>query len=301
MKKRIIGFIIILIFSGFVFSEEAKQEQQSGDSSEVVIKGQLKIKVETEKPDIEVSTDINDVADEAVKTEEVFLGLSPEDIKDIKLSIPQEVNEERVNYYPELTSIETQPIFVISPKLKTATEMDKWEFKVTDPTGRAVYLIKGGGNLPDKIIWDGFDRDGQILKLNVPYLYMLTYVDKAGNPGNIMRKEPKIVNAIKYNKDGKLYIEISHKVLFDAKRKEEITDEGEKLIKEVENYLKSYNKFPVTIKFYSEDKELGEDQARAVEKILVDDLKIPKEFLKIEASKDESLPKNLRTIFIIGG
>lgn len=77
MKKRIIGFIIILIFFGYIFAEETKQERQSEDASEVVIKGQLKIKVETQKPDIEVSTDINDVVDEAVKTEEVFLGLSP--------------------------------------------------------------------------------------------------------------------------------------------------------------------------------------------------------------------------------
>lgn len=298
IKKIFIISAIVLISVFTTFAEEQKQES---DQSEVVVKGQLKIKVETQKPDIEISTDINDVADEAVKTEEIYLGLAPEDIKDIKASIPNTVYETRADYFPELNSVETQPIFSISPKLKQNTELDKWEFKVTDPTGRPVYLLKGEGNLPDKIIWDGFDKDGKILKLNVPYLYMLTYVDKAGNPGNIMRKDPKIVNAIRYTKDGKLFIEISHKALFDIKRKEKITDEGKRYIKEIENYLKSYNKFPVSIKFYSEDRELGQDQIMSMEKILVEDLKLPKDFFKMEAIKDESVPKNLRTIFIIGG
>lgn len=301
MIKKIFVIIITVLFMGFILYAEEQKKEGEGDESEVVVKGQLKIKVETKKPDIEVSTDINDVADEAIKTEEIYLGLAPEDIKDIKASIPGTISEERTNYQPELNSIETQPIFSISPKLKQNTEMEKWEFKVTDPTGRAVYLIKGGGNLPEKIIWDGFDKDGRILKLNVPYLYMLTYIDKAGNPGNIMRKDPKIVNAIKYSKDGKLFIEISHKILFDVKRKERITEEGKKYIREIENYLKSYNKFPVHIKFYSEDKELGNDQIMSLEKILVEDLKLPKEFFKMEAYKDDSIPKNLRTVFIIGG
>ncbi len=298
IKKIFIIFMTILVF---VFWSVAEEQKQEGDQSEVVVKGQLKIKVETKKPDIEISTDINDVADEAVKTEEIYLSLAPEDIKDIKASIPGTIYEERADYHPELNLIETQPIFSVSPKFKQNTEMDKWEFKVTDPTGRSVYLVKGGGNLPEKIIWDGFDKEGKILKLNVPYLYMLTYVDKAGNPGNLMRKDPKIVNAIKYNKDGKLYIEISHKILFDSKRKEKITDEGKKYIKEIENYLKSYNKFPVLINFYSEDKELGNDQIFSLEKILTEDLKLPKEFFKMESYKDESIPKNFRTVFIIGG
>ncbi len=299
MIKKIFIFFMVTLFYSFLLS--AEEQKQEGDSSEVVVKGQLKIKVETKKPDIEVITDINDVADEAVKTEEIYLGLAPEDIKDIKVSIPGVINEKRTDYHPELNLIETQPIFSISPKLKQKTEMEKWEFKVTDPTGRSVYRIKGGGDLPEKIVWDGFDREGKILKLNVPYLYMLTYIDKAGNPGNIMRKNPKIVNAIKYIKDGKLFIEISHKILFDLKRKEKLTDEGKKYIVEVENYLKSYNKFPVTIKFYSEDKELAQDQIMSLEKILTEDLKLPKDFFKMEDYKDDSIPKNLRTVFIIGG
>lgn len=300
MKKIFIYILILLlIFCVFLYAEEQQKQDSSDASKEVVVKGQLKIKIEAEKPEISIKTNSNDVAEAVVKTEEEFLGLSPADIKDIKLGLPLVINETRTEYHAYLNNIETQPVFKVIPKVPAGIEMEKWTFKVTDPTGSSVMTQKGSGNLPSKFEWDGFDNNGNIMKLNAPYLYLLSYMDKAGNPGSVRKKEPKIIQAIKYYKDAKLFIEASNFILFEKQRKDRFTENGREIITEIEDYIKMSNKFPVEIRIYSEDVDMAKDQADSLLRIFENSLKISKDKFDIKTYKDMSAPRNYRIVFII--
>jgi hypothetical protein len=283
----------------YVFSED-KPQGNSDSSQEVVVKGQLKIKIDAEMPDIGIKTDTNEVAQSIVTTEEGFLSISPEDVKDVKASLPDKISAERADYHANLSFLEVQPIFKITPKM-ASIDIDKWNFKVTDSTGGTVFLQKGEGRLPSVISWDGIDRDGRIMKMGSPYWYVLTYMDKAGNPGSVRRETPKEVTAIKYHKDNKLYIEVSSKVIFEEKRKERLTDNGKLILSEIQDYIKMSNTFPTAIQVYSDDKGISADQIRTLEKLFSEQMKVPKEFFRMEPLIDNSVPKNYRIIFIING
>jgi len=297
-KKFTFVFILSFIFCIFLYAEE-QQSNTTDASKEVIVKGQLKIKIETEKPEITIKTNSNDVAEAVVKTEESFLGLSPSDVKDIKLGLPSVINETRPEYHAYLNNVESQPIFKVIPKVPSGIEMEKWTFKITDPTGATVMMQKGSGNLPSKFEWDGFDNNGNMLKLNAPYSYLLSYMDKAGNPGSVRKKEPKIVQVIKYYKDSKLYIEASNSVLFDKERKDRFTDKGKEIITEIEDYIKMSNKFPVEIRVFSEDADMAKEQADSLIRIFENSLKISRDKFNIKTYKDTSTPKNYRMVFVI--
>jgi len=283
----------------YVLAED--KPQGNGDSSqEVVVKGQLKIKIDADMPDIGIKTDTNEVVQSIVTTEEGFLSISPEDVKDVKASLPDKISAERADYHANLSFLEVQPIFKITPKM-AGIDIDKWNFKVTDSTGGTVFLQKGEGNLPSVISWNGIDRDGRIMKMGSPYWYVLTYMDKAGNPGSVRRETPKEVTAIKYHRDNKLYIEVSSKVIFEEKRKERLTDNGKLILSEIQDYIKMSNTFPTAIQVYSDDKGISADQIRTLEKLFSEQMKVPKEFFRMEPLIDNSVPKNYRIIFIING
>ncbi|MCE5301253.1 MAG: hypothetical protein LLG37_10350 [Spirochaetia bacterium] len=303
MKKIFVITAVIAAFStGAALYAEDQAQQQGGDSSaEVVVKGQLKIKIDAEAPVIEVKTDANEVAQSVISTEETFLNISPEDVKDVKASLPDVMLEERTDYHVEKSLLETQPIFKISPKIPAGIDIDKWNFKVTDSTGGTVKLQKGEGRLPDVISWDGYDREGRILKVGSPYWYVLTYIDRAGNPGSVRRETPKQVDALMYRQDGKLAIEISSNYFFEPKRKDRMTDNGRDVMVEVQDYIKMRNTYPVIIQVYSEDTGMARDQLRSIEKVLAEKLKLPKDFFKMEGFIDNSLPKNYRVKFLING
>ncbi len=293
-------FFVISVSQVNLSADEQPTPTAGADSSqEVVVKGQLKIKIDAEMPDIAIKTDTNEVAQSIVTTEESFFAISPEDVKDVKASLPDKVSADRADYHANLSFLEIQPIFKLSPK--TTVDIDNWSFKVTDSTGGTVFIQKGNGSLPGVISWDGFDREGRILKMGSPYWYILQTIDKAGNLGTVRRETPKEVTAIKYKKDNRLFIEVASKVLFDEKRKERLTDNGKIILSEIQDYIKMSNTFPMSIQVYSDDKGLSSDQIRTLEKLFTDKMKVPKEFFKMEPLIDNSVPKNYRVIFIING
>lgn len=278
----------------------AATQAGGGDSSqEVVVTGQLKIKIESAKPEIPIKTDANQVAESVVKTEEDFMSLAPEDIKDVRMGLPDKIAEDRPEYHADLYFLETQPIFKLSAKLPAGVEIDTWSFKVTDPTGAVVAREKGSGNLPDQFVWDGFDQNGQMMKLNAPYIYELTLMDKAGNPSRVRRKEPKSVEAIKYYDKGKLFIEVSGSVLFDKDRTDRFTDQGKQIITEVEDYIKMSNRFPIEILVYADDAGLAKDQADSLQLIFDRTMKLPKNSFVMRTVQDTSIPRNFRIVFIL--
>lgn len=305
MKKtvKIIAASLAVLFAASCATTDpadgAGAQYDEGASKEVVVKGTLKIKIETDKPDIEIKTDPNEVVTGLVLTEQEFLGLAPTDIEEAKTGLPDTIHATRADYNADIFFVEELPIFRISPKMPPGIDIERWTFRVTDPTGTAVKTIKGSGALPNEIVWDGFDQEGRILKLSAPYLYTLTYIDKAGNPGSTRRQTPKEVNAIKYTRENKLYLEYSHKLLFDAKRKERLSDTGKTVMLEIMDYIKMNNKYPVEVFVYAEDAALAADQIQTIQLIFEKELKLPMRFFSMKGIKDNSVPKNYRVVFAL--
>jgi len=291
-------FCAVMLCTTAVFAQDEAQSADSGQ--EVVVKGQLKIKIQTDKPDMDIKTDINETAGKVIKTEETFLAMAPEDIKNVKMSLPDSVYEERADYHPNFDFFEEAPIFNLALK-KQNIEIEKWTFKVTDLAGKTVKTLKGSGNLPEQFSWDGFDDEGYILRMNSGYTYRLYWMDKAGNPGAVNRKEPRVVNAIKYKIEGTLILEAAEAMMFQEKRREKLTEDGKNAIEEVKDYIKMSNVYPVTIRVYSDDEAVANEQIRTLQKAVVEALKLPKSNFKFEAYKDINVPKNRRVVFRIKG
>ncbi|MFP4466133.1 MAG: hypothetical protein ACLFP1_03705 [Candidatus Goldiibacteriota bacterium] len=298
MKKR--AAVIAALITVFAFCTAAAEQEQAGSGQEIIVKGQLKIKIDTEKPEIGIETDINEVADKAIKTEEKFLSLSPADVKDIKFGLPGEMNQQRAAYDAQYDFFETGPVFSLKPRIE-GIEIEKWVFSVTDIAGQTAYGKEGKGRLPDKFVWDGFDRDGNMMKLGSGYTYQLAFMTKSGVPETLRRNKPKEVHAVRYRRDGKLVLEVSNEKIFRESREERISEEGGKILEEVMDYIKMSNRYPVLIQVFSEDKGLAQDQIRTLKKRLLRHLKIPEKDLEFKGYKDTQVPKNERVVVKIKG
>ena len=298
MKKNILLTAVlsaVLLSGSGIYAQE-----QGGGGQEIIIKGQLKIKIDTEKPDIEIKTDINEVADKVIKTEEHFLALSPDDIKNVRFGLPEKMRQQRADYSAKYDFFETGPVFSLKPRIE-GVEIERWTFGVTDIAGQTAYRKRGTGRLPNEFIWDGFDENGKVLKLGSGYTYQLSFLTKAGVPETLRRKEPKTVDAIQYRRGGKLVLEVSNKKMFQASRKERLTPEGREILEEIMDYIKMSNKYPVGINVFSDDEGLAGDQIRTLKTILLRELKLPEKDIDFKGHRDKDVPQNRRVVITISG
>ena len=65
-------------------------------------------------------------------------------------------------------------------KISSSENILGWELNVRDEKGNIVYLLKGRGNIPEKFIFEGKDKDGKKL-IDGKYIYQISANFKSGN------------------------------------------------------------------------------------------------------------------------
>ncbi|MFW6129753.1 MAG: hypothetical protein ACOC56_01140 [Atribacterota bacterium] len=82
---------------------------------------------------------------------------------------------------PYIPDIPEPPIISFYPELINVSSAE-WKLIIIDDNGDAIKIIQGEGN-PSKVIeWDGYDKNGDIVKVGTNYSYRFICIDENNKP-----------------------------------------------------------------------------------------------------------------------
>jgi len=272
MRKILFSLLYILIFAVPNWAEDG-----TGDVSlpDVVVKAKNKEKIEIEKaePPLSVETYIIDEAKSPLDAQ--ILEISPVQSVEVYLKdIPPLTTDQAI--HPWLPPIVAQPVVVFFPQEREG--MIEWELVITDYQGEEVKKFSGKGRPPERIEWDGVDRNHRTLKVGFPYSYVYTAVDVGTNSHTYVGETFK-VNAFKYPREDDLVVDIVNGKLFGEKGLN-LSRNGSFLIGEVADIARSYPNCPISVTVYGQDASLAQKRADMLANYLSQDMVISTEGIK---------------------
>ena len=273
---KILSYLLVLFFIFFSVALTWAKEG-TGDVSlpDVVVKAKSKekIKIEKAEPPLSVETYIMDEARSPLDAE--ILKISPVQSVDVYLKDNPPLNTEQT-IHPWLPPIVAQPVVVFFPQRREG--IIEWELVITDYQGEEVKGFSGKGRPPDKIEWDGIDRNYRILKVGFPYSFIFTTVDVGTNPYTHVG-EPFKVNAFKYPRKDDLVVDIVNHKLF-AEEGSLLSKDGSFLMGKVADIARSYPNSPISVTVFSQDASLAQKRADVLADYLSQDMVISREGIK---------------------
>jgi len=272
MRKILFSLLYILIFAVPNWAEDG-----TGDVSlpDVVVKAKSKEKIEIEKaePPLSVETYIIDEAKSPLDAQ--ILEISPVQSVEVYLKdIPPLTTDQTI--HPWLPPIVAQPVVVFFPQ--EGEGMIEWELVITDYQGEEVKKFSGKGRPPERIEWDGVDRNHRTLKVGFPCSYVYTAVDVGTNSHTYMGETFK-VNAFKYPREDDLVVDIVNGKLFGEKGLN-LSRNGSFLMGKVADIARSYPNSPISVTVYGQDASLAQKRADMLANYLSQDMVISTEGIK---------------------
>ncbi|MEW6515667.1 MAG: hypothetical protein AB1439_02005 [candidate division FCPU426 bacterium] len=263
---------------------EKKTEEKTDSSQEVVIKGVQRLKVKVVKPEPDISFDVDEIAVPYVVTEDSVLDISPTSMTDPQISVPSTLNSAQAAS-PFIQLFKRPPILTLNPRYNSQVNISKWSLRITDGFGNVFKNFTGEGSLPKQIIWDGTDKNKQMLDIGTSYSYIFSIVDVASNPTSQMGK-PVILESLLYEENGELIAQVTSEVMFEkGERKTTISQKGQLYLREVADLITSRQNFPVQLEAYAKDLDDASAKGEIIQDYLVERLTIPKENIKLTPRK----------------
>lgn len=205
--------IFFLSMPGFSAEEKTAQELGSGTPLSEEIKGEVKERLDIQKPPPLIELNIKDIVDSgSLRTDEVLQQAKP---------IPSDSDYEHYALLdskqvlrPSNPVIPEPPLVTFYPSLsKVATK--RWEFRVADEHGEVVKTIKGNGVPPRSVEWDGKNERGQYITVGTHYSYQFLSFDEHGN-AQTFPGEPFQLDAFLYRLKGKTIIEFPNDRFYET-------------------------------------------------------------------------------------
>ncbi len=194
-------WLIATLGAGLLFgSAHAQEKEEAGNTlKDVVIKGEVEVQYEEEKPPLHIEPDFN----RAVEMEALFswqkeIGWFPEppaSVLDLDLRLSG----------THAAFIAPAPVKVFQvdfPKLS------KWELTISTSGGELYRSLSGSGSPPSEIAWDGVSDSGTPSVPGARYVYNFTAVDRAGNK-RTLPGQPFSVNSYYLHTGGKLTVAVA--------------------------------------------------------------------------------------------
>ncbi len=296
MKKLIYFVVIILIFSSYnVFSQQAKDSDDSVQPLDVRIKGKAKDLVDIEKTPPEIEIDLESIVSSSA-------GMT-EDLLEKGIVVPSKSDYEQFNYLgsnqatkPHLPDLSEPPLVRFLPRLSEIA-VKHWELIITDEKGNSVRTLKGKG-LPTRVIeWDGIDKKGEIINVGMLYSYRFVATDAHDNPSTV-EGEPFILAALKYKKGKKIIIEVDNKKAF-KEDSSEISEKAELILQKAIDILREYSHYPFKINLYVQDENspLAREQMNSIKNLVAENLPLMPEEINTRLLKQQD--RGTVTAFII--
>ncbi|MFH0948632.1 MAG: hypothetical protein V1833_06530 [Elusimicrobiota bacterium] len=278
-----IGTLYGLCFLLFTLTSSLHSQEATGKLEEVVIKGEYKLKLDSERPKLKISIDINEVVMPTITTFNKFLNIKPEELIDLKSSLIGVVSSERtMSAY--LNSIVVEPVAKFNIEQGKDLQIDTWEMVISDSKGEVFHSFSGEENIPRIITWSGRNKQEKIVSAGKWYSYFVRIKDVYGRDYTTVGEPFKFPAILHQEKNG-LIVTISDEIMF-GKNKEStgITNKGKLLLRESADSIKKYHTLPITVEVYSADESVATKRAENINKYLCDLLLFTKERMGVVGS-----------------
>lgn len=245
---------------------------ESGNLGSMEVTGQAKDKVAIERVTPEIKVDIKELVDSVTdKTEKLLEQSRP---------IPSEEDFRRFDRIdsqqtarPWLPDLVEPPLVSFQPA-PAQTTVVAWRLEVADDKGDIVHTIVGKGNPVKEIVWDGFNRDGKMIRVSSAYSFRFITVDEFKDTHTTLGKA-FVLRHLKYKDKKNVVVEIASSYLFEN---DKINLEALPILERTLDVLREYSGYPFALEFQTLDPE-GEEvkrrQKAVTEKIAMDLLLSP--------------------------
>jgi hypothetical protein len=260
---------ILIIIVAFIAAAAAGfcQQEQNGALQDVTIKGELNLKVDSERPKLKMDFDTNDVVLPTVKTNDDFLNIKPRELLDLKASL-SDMSLSSQTFAAYLDSIVPEPVVIFSPQARNDFTVSGWEFIVSDAKGESFHQFSGQGALPAQIVWSGRNSSNEMILPGKWYSYLVRLKDTLGRTHTVVGK-PFNYTAILHQEPKGLVISISEQAVFGAaKESAAVTGDGALLLREAADIVKRHYTLPIKIEVYGDDKAVAAQRAKNVAGLL---------------------------------
>jgi len=264
-------------------SNKAPAQGESNAPLSETIKGEVKEKLEIQKPPPSIDLDVKEIIESGTaQTDHVLQETRP---------IP---SDEDFAHYANLDSnqiirpwkpvIPEPPLVTFKPGLSNIASK-KWEFQVSDQSGEKVKVIQGKGVPPHEISWDGRNERGEYIAVGTLYSYQFLTFDEHGNvhtfPG-----EPFQLDALMYKQKNRLCIEFGNDKLFQegtADLKPSIQGLWDRAI----DVIRENSNQPLTVEIYAENTKapVAEERRQKIINLISDATNIPSVDIRHEVDK----------------
>lgn len=236
------------------------------------VTGQAKDKVMIEKVTPEIKVDVKELVDSVTdKTEKLLEQGRPipsdEDFRRFDRIDSQQTAR------PWLPDLVEPPLISFQPA-PAQTTVVAWRLEVTDDKGDIVHTITGKGNPVNEIVWDGFNREGKMIRVASAYAFRFITVDEFKDTHTTLGKAFTLRH-LKYKDKKNLIVEISSSYLF---REDKINTDALPILERTMDVLREYSGYPFALEFqtFDPESEMVKSRQKAVtEKITTDLLLAP--------------------------
>ncbi|MEO0019776.1 MAG: FlgD immunoglobulin-like domain containing protein [candidate division WOR-3 bacterium] len=157
-----------------------------------------------------------------------------------------------------------------------------WELVIANSLGETVRHIKGKGQPPAVITWDGRTDDGEPIPTGDVYSFTFNAYDARGNQTRIPC-EPMKINAVSWEEKNEWILSIVADELFVSDGATLISTAAQRL-DEIANFIKEHTKRvvqEVVVYVYTEKEKLSFDRCAVMESEIGRRLVLPKDVLKV--------------------
>ncbi|MBL8023783.1 MAG: hypothetical protein JNK54_05815 [Elusimicrobia bacterium] len=236
------------------------------------VTGQAKDKVAIEKVTPEIKVDIKELVDSVTdKTEKLLEQSRP---------IPSEEDFRRFDRIdsqqtarPWLPDLVEPPLISFQPA-PAQTTVVAWRLEVADDKGDIVHTLSGKGNPVKEIVWDGFNKDGKMIRVSSAYSFRFITVDEFKDTHTTLGKA-FILRHLKYKDKKNVVVEISSSYLFND---DKINPDALPILDRTMDVLREYSGYPFALEFQTlepEGETVKRRQKLVTEKIAADLLLSP--------------------------
>lgn len=189
---------------------------------------------------------------------------------------------------PVAMSLPSEDILIFFPVFEK--RVANWELDIANSLGETVRRIKGKGQPPAAVTWDGLTDDGQPVPTGDVYTFTFNACDARGNQTRIPC-EPMKINAVTYQKDSGWILSIAADHLFLSEGYQLTPDAGQRL-DEIGNYIKErlstrrkadsgIERAEVVVQVYTENEALSFNRCKVMEAEIGRRVVLPRDGLKV--------------------
>lgn len=279
----------ILVALTFAFAgAAAAAEKESGQLKNVVIEGETRLQMKGDKPAF-----FNDKDPEAPLVAYLGQELSRANPTE-KISIsyptylPAKVASDVV-LSPWHGQLVADPVLYLTIKRPAKLTVKEWRLVITDDQGKVFRNMRGSGELPEHVTWNGYGDNGQPLKVGRSYAYSLSILDQADIPTYLFGKTVRLSGFIQER--DVVTISMETEVLF--KQGPAFSTKGELFMRETQDQLRKKRFF--TVQVHGSDLDLAQRQADLIKSHLVKSLHLKEEAVEAKGIRAEGKNVYIRT------